>query len=192
MRNIFTQRRKNTDTCNRPLQNNAGHNILKVACHNKQIAATGRTTTTYIISNDNDDVSPCDASFFLMPDPYAGQPNKNENYTTDAAYSEEDFLFEQTQLYTMKITATTKANQLNAEAMTTSSARSIVKRMKKIIGKAGVFAIVLLIAMFALSSIASVATKTWDGDATNDNWSTATNWNGNTLPVAGREFLELF
>jgi len=40
-------------------------------------------------------------------------------------------------------------------------------------------------ALLTIASTAPAATVTWDGDAADGLWDTATNWDGNTLPAAG-------
>jgi len=50
---------------------------------------------------------------------------------------------------------------------------------------APLFIFSIVIAQFANVPFASAATKTWDGGGSNNNWSTAANWNGDTVPVDG-------
>ena len=43
---------------------------------------------------------------------------------------------------------------------------------------------IVLLAMAAVSPIAFGVTRTWDAGGSDDNWSTAANWSGDTLPGA--------
>jgi len=89
MRNIFTQATKKTDRCIRPGENNLSYGNLSVAHHNKEMAATGRTTTTFMITNDNND-SAVAGSFFLLPDPYAEIPKRKIDTQPDYYFDEEE------------------------------------------------------------------------------------------------------
>ena len=57
---------------------------LHVVHRNKQLPATARTTTIYHLSNDKNDTAPIrdrDASYYLLPDPYA-DASSQEEYTS--------------------------------------------------------------------------------------------------------------
>jgi len=50
---------------------------------------------------------------------------------------------------------------------------------------ATVFVVSTIATQFVNVPFASAATKTWDGGGSDNNWSTAANWNGDTVPVNG-------
>lgn len=60
-------------------ENKTCPSLTLVHC-NKQLATIGRTTTTYIVSNEMVDAAPEPVSYFLLPDPYAGHHAADDYY----------------------------------------------------------------------------------------------------------------
>src|ERR1043166_6954015 len=46
-----------------------------------------------------------------------------------------------------------------------------------------------MLGVLQYACISQAATRTWDGGGTNNNWTTATNWVGDTSPVAGDDLV---
>jgi hypothetical protein len=80
MWNDFTLLKKKTYFNECPGQYKITDRVLPVARHNKQMAAAGRTKTTYTISDHTNDPAYA-GSFFLVPDLYADQPATDEYHT---------------------------------------------------------------------------------------------------------------
>ena len=70
MRKFFTPAEAKSSACQSA--ENKPCSLLTVVHRNKQLATIGRTTTTYIVSNEMVDAAPEPVSYFLLPDPYAG------------------------------------------------------------------------------------------------------------------------
>ena len=70
--------------------------LLHVVHHNKQLAAAGRTTTIYHLANDKDEAeSNKAASYFLLPDPYAGIAHQEEyTFIMECGSTDADLLSE--------------------------------------------------------------------------------------------------
>ena len=93
MRKFFTPGEANSCS-GQSAENRPGHSLTVAHC-NKNIATSGRTTSTYIVSNDIIDAAPEPVSFFLLPDPYAGHSSADEYYTHPDDYSCDEYPVEE-------------------------------------------------------------------------------------------------